>query len=56
MNDLYKGEKKKMQAEIKIGEWNICVECGQVKITDSLDEDGLPVCVDCTHKGEEDHE
>ena len=36
-----------MEAEIKIGELNICVNCGELQVTYSIDSDGLPVCEDC---------
>ena len=36
-----------MQADIRIGEVNICVYCGKLKITYQKDEDGLPICEEC---------
>jgi len=43
-----------MEAEINIGELNICVGCGEIQVTYSLDEDGLPLCEYCTHPKAED--
>ena len=36
-----------MEAEINIGELNICVNCGELKITAAIDNDGLPLCDEC---------
>ena len=36
-----------MQADVKMGDMNICVGCGQLRITMDLDEDGLPLCSQC---------
>lgn len=37
-----------MEAEIKIGELNICVRCGLLSKTYELDRDDLPVCESCS--------
>ena len=38
-----------MEAEINIGDLNICVACGQIQVTYFIDSDGLPLCEACTH-------
>lgn len=37
-----------MEAIIIIGDLNICVDCGKVRITAALDSDGLPLCERCS--------
>ncbi len=36
-----------MEAVIKIGEKNTCVGCGNLQKTIILDEDDLPLCLQC---------
>ena len=36
-----------MEAIIRIGQFNVCVGCGRLRITCAFDEDDLPLCSSC---------
>ena len=42
-----------MEADIRLGDLNLCVGCGEVKETFSIDKDGLPRCRNCTQNDPE---
>lgn len=39
-----------MEADIKLGELGVCVDCGEVGIAHALNADGLPLCKRCAQR------